>query len=250
MSNALGYSSLTKLMFVVYRRADITHEECIARWGDRQHIGIVEKVPALIKHLHDEVTQLPGPAAADGIGELWYPSEEAMNAALTSPEFAAAFEDGRRFADMDKSYAVVVREKRIIDDQLRAIEQHWAYWSAHDMDRLLSLFTEDVIYEDVTMGVVNRGVAQLRAFAEGFFSGFPDATFELRSGFADGSIGGGEWIMRGTHKGDLPGMPATGKRMEVRGSSIFEFEGTKIRRCSDYWNMVTLLTQLGFMAAT
>src|SRR5436190_10312562 len=134
-----------------------------------------------------------------------------------------------------------------VEDQKRAIDNWAALWSAHDMDRLLPLFTEDVVYEDVTMGVMNRGPAQLRAFGEGFFSGFPDITFELRSSFANGSSGGAEWIMRGVHTGDLPGMPATGKRIEVRGASIFEFAGDKIRRCSDYWDMVTFLKQLGLM---
>lgn len=140
------------------------------------------------------------------------------------------------------------RTQTSIDGQLSTIERHWAYWSAHDMDRLLSLFTDDVIYEDVTMGVVNKGKTQLRAFGEGFFSGFPDVTFEMRSGFTDGRIGASEWVMRGTHRGDLPGMPATGRQIEVRGASILEFRGEKISRCSDYWNMATLLTQLGLMA--
>jgi steroid delta-isomerase-like uncharacterized protein len=133
-----------------------------------------------------------------------------------------------------------------VNDQTRAIE-HWAaYWSARDMARLLALFTEDVIYEDVTMGVKNRGAAELRAFAEGVFSRFPGLTFELRSSFADGTRGGAEWIMRGTR--DLPGMPGTGKRVEVRGASIFEFVGDRIRRCSDYWDMATYLKQLGLTA--
>jgi steroid delta-isomerase-like uncharacterized protein len=135
----------------------------------------------------------------------------------------------------------------VVEDQKRTIEQHWTHWSAHDLDRLLPLFTDDVVYEDVTMGVVNRGAAQLRTFAEGLFSGFPDVTFEMRSSFANGSSGGSEWIMRGTHTGDLPGMPATRRRMEVRGASIFEFSGDKIRRCSDYWDMTTFLKQLGLM---
>lgn len=97
------------------------------------------------------------------------------------------------------------------------------------------------------MGAVNRSAAELRTFGEGFFSGFPDVAFELTSRCADGLRGGAEWIMRGTHKGDLPGMPATGRRVEVRGASAFEFRGDKICRCSDYWDMATLLKQLGFM---
>jgi steroid delta-isomerase-like uncharacterized protein len=132
-------------------------------------------------------------------------------------------------------------------NQQRLIEKWAAHWSAHDMERLLPLFTDDVVYEDVTMGVVNRGRAELRAFGEGFISGFPDVTFELRSSFANGVGGGAEWVMRGTHKGDLPGMPATGRRVEVRGATIFEFAGDRIRRCSDYWDMATFLKQLGLM---
>jgi len=134
-----------------------------------------------------------------------------------------------------------------IHDQERAREAWAEYWSAHDMGRLLPLFTEDVIHDEVTMGVVNRGTAELRAFGEGFISGFPDVTFELQSRFANGTSGVAEWIMRGTHRGDLPGLPLTGKRVEVRGASIFEFAGDKIRRCTDYWDMATFLKQLGFM---
>ena len=85
------------------------------------------------------------------------------------------------------------------------IERWAAHWSAHDLERLLPLFSEDVSYEDVAMGAMNRGAAELRAFAEGVFSRFPDVTFELQCSFADGTRGGAEWVMRGTR--DLRGMP-------------------------------------------
>jgi steroid delta-isomerase-like uncharacterized protein len=133
----------------------------------------------------------------------------------------------------------------LVDAQTHAIEEWAELWSAHDMSELLRLFTDDVVYEDVTMGAVNRGHEALRTFGEGFLAGFPDVTFELRSRFADGSSGGAEWVMRGTNTGDSPDMPATGKRVEVRGASIFEFAGDRIRRCSDYWDMSTFLKQLG-----
>jgi steroid delta-isomerase-like uncharacterized protein len=144
----------------------------------------------------------------------------------------------------------MAREASIMaDDQRRAIEAWAQHWTAHDMQRLLQLFTDDLVYEDVTMGVVNRSAAELRQFGEGFFSAFPDVTFELTSSCADGERGGAEWIMRGTHKGDMPGLPVTGKRIEVRGASAFEFRGGKMSRCSDYWDMATFLKQLGFMPA-
>jgi steroid delta-isomerase-like uncharacterized protein len=132
--------------------------------------------------------------------------------------------------------------ERVLDDWGR-------YWSSHDMPRLLELFTDDVVYEDVTMGVTNRGKTELRTFGEGFFVGFPDVTFEVTSRFATETQGGLEWVMRGSHQGDLPGMPATGKHVEVRGASIVGFADGRISRCSDYWDMAAFLKQLGLMPA-
>jgi steroid delta-isomerase-like uncharacterized protein len=153
------------------------------------------------------------------------------------------------FALMSEEVNMTEVSVELVKDQLRTIECWAAFWSAHDIERLLALFTESVLYEDVTMGAVNRGVAELRAFVEVVFFGFPDVTFELRSSFANGTGGGAEWVMRGTHEGDLPGLPATGKCMDVRGASIVEFSGNKIGRCSDYWDMATLLNQLGLTRA-
>jgi steroid delta-isomerase-like uncharacterized protein len=74
-------------------------------------------------------------------------------------------------------------------------------------------------------------------------------TFELTSRLATGRQGGAEWVMRGTHRGDMPGLPATGKQVDLRGASIFDLADGKIRRCSDYWNVATFLKQLGLMPA-
>jgi steroid delta-isomerase-like uncharacterized protein len=141
----------------------------------------------------------------------------------------------------------MVAEQRTMQEH---VLEDWArLWSSHDLDRLTALFTDDVVYEDVTLGRVNRGKGEFRSFAEEFFAGFPDVTFEQKSRFASGSHGDVEWLMRGTHRGDMPGMPATGKQVEVRGASILEFANDKIRRCSDYWDMATFLKQLGMMPA-
>ncbi|MCA1647264.1 MAG: ester cyclase [Chloroflexi bacterium] len=133
--------------------------------------------------------------------------------------------------------------------QERALDDFVRHWSSHDLDSLVSLFTDDVVYEDVALGVVNHGKNEFRTFAEEFFAGFPDVTFEVTSRFATERKGCGQWTMRGTHRGDMPGMPATNKQIDIRGVSIVEFADTKIRRCVDYWDMATFLKQLGFMPA-
>jgi steroid delta-isomerase-like uncharacterized protein len=128
--------------------------------------------------------------------------------------------------------------------------REWAdAWSKHDTERLLALFTDDVEYEDVTFGVVNHGKEELRAFAEGFYVVSPDMTFDLTSTTIAGDRAAMEWVASGTHAGDLPGMPATGKRYEFRGATVVELAGGKIRRNADYWDFATLMRQLGFLSA-
>src|SRR5438477_1519545 len=134
-------------------------------------------------------------------------------------------------------------------DNERLLQAWGRNWTSHDLPAILSLFPDDVIYEDETMGVVNRSKGELKAFAEDFFKIFPDVTFELKAHFAAANLGGAEWVMRGTQRGDMPGIPATGKHVEVRGASVLEFVNGKIKRCSDYWDMATLLRQLGVLPA-
>ena len=129
----------------------------------------------------------------------------------------------------------------------RVLDEFIAGWSTHDMERLLPLFTDDVEYEDVTFGVANHGKEELRAFAEGFFAVSPDVTFELTSKVVTSTRVAAEWVAKGTHQGDLPGMPATGKPWQVCGASVMELADGKITRCADYRYFATMMRQLGFL---
>jgi steroid delta-isomerase-like uncharacterized protein len=134
---------------------------------------------------------------------------------------------------------------------LELVFNAWAAaWSSHDPEKLLALFTDDCLFEDVTFNVVTRGKEELRGFANGAFAAVPDFKLELTRQFATGQWAAVEWIMSGTHKGDFPGMPGTGKRFSaVRGSSIFELEAGKIRRESDYWDAATFMKQVGLLSS-
>jgi steroid delta-isomerase-like uncharacterized protein len=126
------------------------------------------------------------------------------------------------------------------------ILDQWATaWSSHDLDRVLRLFTDNCIYEDVPTGAINRGKDALGSFAKFFFSVAPDFKIELAKRFETDRWAVGEWTMSGTQKGDMPNLPATGKPFSVRGVTILELEGDKISRCSDYWDMAAFLKQLG-----
>ena len=99
-----------KVLFVLFKKPGLSHEQCLAEWSGEQHTSIVKKVPGLSKWVQNHVGTLPNQAAPDGIGELWFDSSDAMQ----SPGMAASVEDAKRFLDMGKTYALVVDEKHIV----------------------------------------------------------------------------------------------------------------------------------------
>jgi len=103
-----------KALFVWFRRSDLTHDQALAEWSGERHTSAVRKVPGLKKWIQNHTTELPNVTAADGIGELWFDTAETMQQAMASAEMAAALEDGTKFADMERTYALVVDEKAVI----------------------------------------------------------------------------------------------------------------------------------------
>ncbi len=134
--------------------------------------------------------------------------------------------------------------QRIADDWATA----WSSSDSGDPEDVLALFADDCIFEDVTFGVVAHGKEELRAFANRAFAAVPDFSYGLQSSFATTKWAVIEWVMSGTHRGDFPGIPATGERFSaVRGSTILELEAGKIRRESDYWDAATFMKQVGLL---
>lgn len=107
-------SGRAKVVFVLFRRADVSHEQCLAEWHGERHVALVKNVPRLRRWVQNHVASLPHDSAPDGLGELWFDDAEAMKKAMGSPEMGAAVEDAKRFLDMAKTYALVVDEKVVI----------------------------------------------------------------------------------------------------------------------------------------
>lgn len=133
-----------------------------------------------------------------------------------------------------------------MSDNSHVIKQWAEGWSSGDMKQVVSVYTDDCVHEDVTLGVVNHGKDELTAFGDGFFAAAPGLVVELVSHCVSGDRGSAEWWFKGTQEGEVLGLPATGKPFAFRGMSAFEFTGDKICRCSDYWDLETFKRQLGY----
>lgn len=116
--------------------------------------------------------------------------------------------------------------------------------NSHDLERMLALMTDDVVIEDVPFGMVMRGKDGVKQGFSGFFSAASDFKVEPKSWVTNDKSFALEVIFTGTQKGDLPGLPASGKRFFVRGCSYGEFENSKIKGRRDYWDSASLTKQL------
>lgn len=104
---------MAKLIFVLHRRSDLTREEALAEWSGERHAAIVNRLPGLTRWVQNHVTSAPGEPICDGVGELWFRSDAAMEEALSSPAMGAAVEDAKNFLDMDRTGLIIVEERTL-----------------------------------------------------------------------------------------------------------------------------------------
>jgi steroid delta-isomerase-like uncharacterized protein len=103
-------------------------------------------------------------------------------------------------------------------------------------------------YEVVPLGEPVDGAANVHDLLQGLFEGFPDFHAEIeRLHHSDGAVAA-EVRMQGTHRGPWAGIPATGRRIDVPVLSLFLFEGDKLVCEKVYFDMATLMRQLGALA--
>jgi len=67
---------------------------------------------------------------------------------------------------------------------------------------------------------------------------FPDQRFEIQGLFADGNVVVVTWFWTGTHKGDIPGFPASGKQLRMSGVTVYYFDGGRI---TGHWQVTDRL---------
>jgi steroid delta-isomerase-like uncharacterized protein len=116
--------------------------------------------------------------------------------------------------------------------------------NSHDVEKLVALVTDDVVIEDIPFGIVMKGKDGVRQSYSGLVEATPDIKTEAKSWVISDKSFALEWVLTATQKGDLPGIPASGKRFSVRGCSYGEFENGKLKWRRDYWDYVALTKQL------
>jgi ketosteroid isomerase-like protein len=119
-----------------------------------------------------------------------------------------------------------------VDD--RALERVLDAFNRHDLDAIMSFFTDDCVLNmprgPGPSGKQAIGKTAVRSLLATRFEGIPDVHYGDERHFVAGDRGVSEWLLTGTAR--------SGERVEVRGCDLFEFRGDKISRKDSYWKIV------------
>src|SRR3712207_922009 len=126
----------------------------------------------------------------------------------------------------------------------RFVEEFWNEGNTSAADELMA---PDAEIHMPTGEVVD--VDGLKGFAGTFRESFPDWHSTFEELVAEGDRVAERWTGRGTHQGELQGIPPTGKRVEVPGSVFYRIVGGKIVEFRGQLDMMGLMQQLGVIAS-
>jgi steroid delta-isomerase-like uncharacterized protein len=123
-------------------------------------------------------------------------------------------------------------------------------WNAHDLDAIMEMHAEDMVFENHTAGEAAQG-EDARAHIGSIFETWPDIHFETRRLYVRDGVVTQEWTASATHintmrRGDLVAEP-TGKRIEWRGVDVIPFEDGLVKRKDVYSDSVSILRQVGLV---
>lgn len=141
----------------------------------------------------------------------------------------------------------------MLDHDLVTITDRFiAALSAGDWRQLQNLLAPNLRYSE-TDGEQQTGAEAYIQRCQTWKRAFPDGTGTIRLTAAEGATIAQEVLWEGVHKGDLPTpggeIPATGRRIAVTATLWYRCDHRQITAIHHYVDRLTLLQQLGMLAA-
>lgn len=117
--------------------------------------------------------------------------------------------------------------------------------NAGDLSTFGEAIADDFVEHEVTPGLAPTKEGVLQFFGM-YFSAFPDLRMDVEEVLVSGDKAVVRAQVTGTHQGEMMGMPATGKRVDVSLIDIIRFGDDGLAH--EHWgifDMLTMLQQVG-----
>lgn len=103
-------------------------------------------------------------------------------------------------------------------------------------------FQEDVVVVTAQGDIV--GIEATKNYYLNFLTGFSNHEFTILEVVGQGNRLVKHWNFKGTHTGDFFGMPASGNKLNLSGTTMVTMKDGKIAKEQDFFDMMSMVSQL------
>jgi steroid delta-isomerase-like uncharacterized protein len=127
----------------------------------------------------------------------------------------------------------------------RYYEEMWNRW---DLSLAEEMLAPGLKFRG-SLGTVTEGIREFCRYARSVCTGFPDFHNEIAEMVAEGDVVVARLVYTGTHRGDILGVAATGRRVRYQGVAWFRIEGGLIAEVDVTADREGLMRQLAPVAS-
>ena len=103
-------------------------------------------------------------------------------------------------------------------------------------------FHEDVVVVTAQGDIV--GIEATKNYYMNYLTGFSDREFTILEVVGQGNRLVKHWNFKGTHTGDFFGMPASGNKLNLSGTTMVTMKDGKIAKEQDFFDVMSMVNQL------
>jgi steroid delta-isomerase-like uncharacterized protein len=122
-------------------------------------------------------------------------------------------------------------------------------YNEKDWNKTRDMLSADAMYDEKATHRRLEGADQIIEVFQGWANAFPDSKATFIREFASDNTAVLELVWKGVHSGPLQTptgtIPASNKPIEVPACEVFRIEGEKIKSVTHYFDLLTLLKQIG-----
>ena len=133
----------------------------------------------------------------------------------------------------------------------KALARRWIeeVWNKGELSLIEELIAPSYVLHDPTRPGL-KGREGIRESITGFRAAFPDLHFTLEDQLAEGDQVVIRYTVRGTHRGPVMGIPATGTHGTLTGIDIYRISHGKIEEAWSNWDTLGMLRQMDILPPT
>ncbi len=131
------------------------------------------------------------------------------------------------------------------------IELYTHTWDEIFNNRNLEYYNEDNFDKNITLIMEPEnvvGIEAVKAYYNNFLDGFSDIEFTMKKVFGQGDNLVKHWNFKGKHTGDFFGIPATGRTVDLDGTTIIKMKNGKMAQEQDFLDNMSFMSQLGLVS--